>query len=83
MSIVFPIILYIIINMKEFSIRLKELRVEKKLSQKQIASELGYAQSTYCDWENGKIEPTASALIAIANYYGVCIDYLLGRQDWY
>lgn len=69
--------------MDKFSIRLKELRNEKGLSQKQIAKDLGYAQSTYCDWENGKIEPTASALIKIADYYGVCIDYLLGRQDWY
>lgn len=69
--------------MDKFKIRLKELRIENKLSQKQIAQQLGYAQSTYCDWENGKIEPIASTLINIADYFGVCIDYLLGRQDWY
>lgn len=69
--------------MEKFQTRLKELRIEKKISQKQIAQQLGYAQSTYCDWENGKIEPTASALIKIADYFGVCVDYLLGRQDWY
>ena len=69
--------------MDKFPKRLKELRIEKKLSQKQIANLLGYAQSTYCDWENGKIEPTASALIKIADLFGVCVDYLLGRQDWY
>lgn len=69
--------------MDKYKIRLKELRIENKLSQKQIAQQLSYAQSTYCDWENGKIEPTASALINIADYFGVFIDYLLGRQDWY
>ena len=69
--------------MDKFKIRLKELRIENKLSQKQIAQKLSYAQNTYYDWGNGKIEPTASALINIADYFDVFIDYLLGRQDWY
>lgn len=66
--------------MSEFPTTIKKLRLNKKLSQKQIATELGYAQSTYCDWENGKIEPTASALIAIAKLFNTSVDSLLGLQ---
>lgn len=57
---------------------LKELRLEKGLSQKKAAEILGYAQSTYCDWENGKIEPTLSAIKQICILFGVSADELLG-----
>lgn len=41
------------------------------LSQKKLALELGYAQSTICDWENGAIEPSASAVKKLAVYFDV------------
>lgn len=43
-----------------FSTRLKELREERKLSQKSVANKLGYAVSTYANWEQGRTEPSIS-----------------------
>lgn len=51
------------------------------LSQKKLALELGYAQSTICDRENGAIEPSASAVKKLAVYFDVTADYLLGLED--
>ncbi len=48
-----------IVRYKElFSKRLKELRTEKELSQKQVAERLGVAVSTYANWEQGRTEPS-------------------------
>ncbi len=37
--------------------------------------------SAYCNYEQGKREPTASVLERMADYYDVSVDYLLGRSD--
>ena len=68
--------------MSKFYLRIKELRSEKKISQKQLAIAINCGQSTICDWEKGKIEPSADALIAVANYFDVSIDYIVGRKDY-
>ena len=68
--------------MTVFGERLKELRTDKKMSQKQLSIELNYSQSVICDWENAKAEPTASAIVAVADYFNVSTDYLLGRKDF-
>lgn len=64
-----------------FKDRLKELRLDKGLSQMQLAKELNLSQSAVAKWELGKTEPTATAIIAVANYFNVSIDYLLGVED--
>lgn len=69
--------------MEVFGTRLKELRKEQNISQAKLAQEIHYSQSVICDWENGKVEPTVSAIIAVADYFNVCADYLLGRKDFY
>ena len=61
--------------------RMKELRTEKNLSQKKTAAELGIGITTYCRYELGEREPGASLLDQMADYYGVTVDYLLGRTD--
>ena len=60
--------------------RLKDLRIEKNLSQHALALEIHYAQSVVCDWENGKTDPTASAIVAVADYFNVSCDFLLGKE---
>lgn len=60
--------------------RLKELREAHKLTQTQIAIELGTKQSTYSNWENGIREPDIKTLIEIADYYKISIDSLIGRN---
>lgn len=64
--------------MRAFAIRLKELRMEKQLSQTQLARVLGVSQSMIARWENDECEPTGTNIVSIANYFGVTTDYLLG-----
>ena len=61
--------------------RLKELRKEKGFRQEHAAVALDISMSSYCNYEQGKREPTASLLCRMADYYDVTTDYLLGRSD--
>ena len=61
--------------------RLKELRKEKGVRQEQVAVAVDISMSAYCNYEQGKREPTASVLCRMADYYDVSVDYLLGRSD--
>ncbi len=60
---------------------MKELRKERNLRQEDAAVEFDIALMTYCRYEQGKREPTASVLMRMADYYDVSVDYLLGRSD--
>lgn len=61
--------------------RLKELRLEKKLTQKEIAIKLNITQQTYSDYETGRTDPDIETLILIGDILETRIDYLLGRED--
>lgn len=67
--------------MEKFRERLKELRLEKGLTQKQLAENIGSVQSAVYYWENGQRIPSALSIIAIAKFFGVSADYLLGLED--
>lgn len=60
---------------------LKRLRLQQQLKQKPIAKMLGIAVSTYSYWESGKFQPDNEALIKLANFFNVSVDYLLGNTD--
>ncbi len=57
--------------------KLKELRLKAKYTQKNIAEKLDIPLNTYTQYELGNREPTVSTLIKIANIYNVSLDYLL------
>lgn len=59
--------------------RLRDLREDQDKSQKTLADYLQIHQTTYSDYELGKLNIPISALHKLADYYGVSIDYLLGR----
>lgn len=61
-----------------FGERLKELRIEKGVGQNKLAKDLGLSNASISYWENGKQEPSASAVYKLALYFGVSADYLLG-----
>ncbi len=62
--------------------RLKEMRVEKGLSQGQVASYANVSQSTLSDLERGEIAPkTIDAVVSLAAYFDVSTDYLLGLTE--
>ncbi len=62
--------------------RLKELRMEKGIGQNRLAKELGLSNASISYWENGKQEPSASAIFKLANFFEVSADYLIGLKDY-
>ena len=71
------------INMENiFGERLKDLRLEARLSQIDLAKKLNVGKSIISAWELGQSEPTLSKLVSIANFFDVSIDYLSGRIDY-
>lgn len=64
-----------------FQNRLRDLREDKDLNQKQIADILNVHQTTYSDYELGKLNIPVAALHTLADYYAVSVDYLLGRTN--
>lgn len=66
-----------------FAERLKELREEKGISQRELARNLQVSSAIISKWENRLMQPTADNIIAVADYFNVCADYLLGRKDFY
>lgn len=57
--------------------RLKELRLERGLSQLKLAMDLNTNQNTISRYETGEREPGIRDLIKIADYFGVTVDYLI------
>jgi len=60
--------------------RLKELRKARGLTQTQVANELDMPQNTLSNYENGKRKPSRLAISALANYYGVSVEYLKANK---
>ncbi len=61
--------------------RLKELRREKGLLQKEVAQKIGVSPQSYSFYENWINKPDPETLIKLADIYEVSVDYLLGRTD--
>lgn len=60
--------------------RIKELRESKGISMKEAARRLEMPYTTYVNYEKGLREPTSEVLIQIADFFGVSIDFLVGRK---
>ena len=67
------------VEQQESTIRLRALRLERGLRQIDISGKTGIDQRTRSNYETGKTRPDSKALIALADFYGVSIDYLVGR----
>ena len=61
--------------------RIKELREDRDLRQSDLAKETGIDQRTISNYETGKSNPDSFALIKLADFFEVSIDYLVGRTD--
>lgn len=61
--------------------RIKELRVDKDIKQKELAKILNITQAQYSYIENNKFELDYKGLISLAKFYCVSIDYILGLTD--
>ena len=62
--------------------RIRELRIEKKLSQAQLGEKLSVSQDTISLWENSKSLPPVDIIIVLAEFFEVSCDYLLGNNDY-
>ena len=69
------------IYMDIFVVRLKELRIENNLLQKQVAQAIGTNETTIVRWESGQSEPSAYYIAKLAKFFHVSADYLLGLED--
>ena len=67
--------------MTVLSERLKQLRIKKAVTQKTLADFLGIAEVSMQRFEYGTSKPKLENLIALADYFDVSLDYLVGRSD--
>lgn len=67
--------------MTKFSERLRQLREERGVSQAAVSKVLGVSRYAIYAYEKGKSAPTLDGLVALADYFDVTLDYLLGRSD--
>ena len=67
---------------KIFCERLKELRTEKNLSTTKLAEAVGVSDATISRWENGLRTPVIDNLLALAKFFDVSADYLIGLEDY-
>lgn len=60
---------------------LRSLRISKSLTQSEVAEKLGLTTNAYQSYERGTSEPNCKSLRTLADYYGVSVDYLIGRTN--
>lgn len=66
----------------EFGLRLRVLRSRAGVSAPALSKLIGFGRNTIRDYECGICDPTLSRLIKIADYFGVSLDYLVGREGF-
>lgn len=64
-----------------FTQRLKHIRETKRLTQKEVAERLGIDYKKYNHYETGRNEPDLAMTVAIATFFNIPLDYLLGRTN--
>ena len=65
----------------EFSTQLKKLRKDRKLTQAEVAAALNITVRQYQRYESGEQTTTLDNVIALADFFGVSLDYLCGRSE--
>lgn len=65
----------------DLSSALKRFRKQYHITQKETAFAANISERNYQDYEYGKVVPTATVLISLADYYNISLDYLVGRTD--
>lgn len=67
--------------MNTFSTRLKELRIEKGLTQKNLAEAIGTTDDSIFSWEKGRSQPSFEMLKVLCIFFDVSSDYFIGLED--
>ena len=66
---------------EEFRRRLQWLREKKRISRRVLSELCGLNSDAVRRYERGEVEPKLSSLIALADYFGVSVDYLVGKDE--
>ena len=61
--------------------RIRNIREDRDIRQRQVAEFLNVSQNTYSQYENGVISLSAETAVKLAEFYGTSVDYLLGLTD--
>lgn len=61
--------------------RIQELRKKFKMQQSELAAIIGVTDKSISSYETGKTNPTLESISKLADFFGVTVDYLLGRDD--
>lgn len=64
-----------------FAIRLKDIRKERRLTQKQLADAVGTTDDSIFSWERGRSQPSIDIIRQLCKILEVSADYLLGLED--
>lgn len=67
--------------MRIFGEKIKELRLENKLSLKELSKATGISKSSISRWEKGEVDIKSDELLTLAHFFKVSTDYLLGEKD--
>lgn len=62
-------------------LKIQELRTMKKITQKELAEQIGVKNYIVANWEQGRTEPSLKDLIDLADFFECSIDYLVGREN--
>lgn len=65
----------------KFAERLRDLRIAKDISQRELGLQTGFSQAAIARWENNLQVPNIDVAIKFALFFKVSIDYLLGLED--
>lgn len=68
--------------MISFKERLKELRLEKNITQQELGKLVNTSKMAISHWEKGHSEPSIAQLIILSDYFEVSVDYLIGKTDF-
>lgn len=60
---------------------LRELRIDKNITQKELSEKLGLSKNAICEYEKGRAEPSIQTLIELSKIFRVSVDYLVGIED--
>lgn len=66
----------------KFAQRLREVRTEKGLRQKDVAAAVGVSMQAICNYEAGTRDPSLDILCKLCDFFDVTSDFLLGRTDY-
>lgn len=74
-------ICYVMFLSGVIEMKLRELREQKGVTQKEVATAVGCTSTVYSRYERGEREPDITTLCRLADYFGVSVDYIVGRTN--